>query len=78
MRCDFYEPLWLDFDHLAHELLGGKGEFKVQQPLGGLLEERGGRVDADGLALLDGAPGEVQVLGHDAAVMLDEDVMAVG
>ena len=55
MRRDLAQPLGLDLDDLAHELLGGEDELVVDDPARLRLVERGGGVDVHGLRVLDGA-----------------------
>ena len=45
MWGDFDQPLSLYGGHASHVLLGGKGEFMVQQPPGKLIEGWGGNRD---------------------------------
>ena len=55
VRRDLAQPLGLDLDDLAHELLGGEDELVVDDPARLRLVERGGGVDVHGLRVLDGA-----------------------
>mmetsp|Transcript_27535 Transcript_27535/g.59266 ORF Transcript_27535/g.59266 Transcript_27535/m.59266 type:complete len:276 (+) Transcript_27535:374-1201(+) len=46
------EPLGIDGHHLTHVLLGGEHELVVEDPLGVAVEDGGGGVDVDDLALV--------------------------
>ncbi len=90
VRGDLEQPVGLDLEDIAHELLAGEDELVEENPLGADLEERGGRVDLDGVGVLDSpvAPALLKVGGvveeagaealADVGVLLVVDSAEVG
>lgn len=57
MRCDFYQPLTIDFDDVAHEFLGGEHQLVVYHALRLRLEQHGARMDLHSLGVFGGLVG---------------------